>query len=160
MDIPIFKKITYANEHTMEKMTRWMYDWWGRDEGLLREAVKCFVEHSMKDDRLPQTYGLFLDGELIGMYQFVYDDLMARPDVYPWLANVYIDEDHRGRGFGRLLMENIKNTALENTAFDTLYLYTEHSGLYEKFGWEFVENIDTFIEGKRIQRLYALRLER
>ena len=40
---------------------------------------------------------------------------------------------------------------------DTVYLYTSHQGLYEKFGWTFVEEVDTFLK-PRMQRLYRLDL--
>lgn len=151
-------QMTSADGNTLEKMTDWMYLWWGRNEHYDREAVKCALEHGMQENRLPQTYGLFLDGEIIGMYQFVYDDLWARPDIYPWLANVYLDEKYRGRGYGRMLMSKIRETA-QNTGFGEIFLYTLHRGLYEKLGWEFISEIDTHIEGARIQRLYRLRLD-
>lgn len=156
-DRPVFMKMTGADEATLDKMTRWMYSWWGENEGYSLEAVRSALSHSMQEDRLPQTYGLFLDGEIIGMYQFIYDDLWARPDIYPWLANVYMDEKYRGRGYGRLLMSKIRETA-ENTGFGEVYLYTEFEGLYEKLGWEFLSEIDTFIEDRRVQRLYRLKI--
>lgn len=155
---PLFKKITSTDEKTLEKMTSWMYEWWGKDEDFSPDAVACYLKHGMQENRLPQTYGIFLGQDIIGMYQFLYDDLTVRPDIYPWLANVYVEEKYRGIGFGKILMENIKRTAQEDIDFDEIYLYTEHFGLYEKFGWEFVSEIDTFLDGKRIQRLYRLKL--
>ena len=61
------------------------------------------------------------------MYQFSYEDLSIRPDIYPWLANVYIDEKFRKKGYGRKLLENVRNTAKENINFDEIFLYTEHT---------------------------------
>ena len=139
-----------------ELMTDWMHGWWGQRENYTREAVRCCMEHSLKREGLPQTYGLYLDGRLIGMYQFTCADLFVRPDIYPWLANVYVDEAHRSKGYGRLLLASVQKSAAES-GLDELYLFTEHSGLYEKFGWEFVERIDTHLE-PRMQRLYRLRV--
>lgn len=116
------------------------------------------MKHSMQNNKLPQTYGLFLDNKIIGMYQFRYDDLDVRPDIYPWLANVYIDKKYRKLGYGKILLES----AIENTkniiGFNEIFLFTKHIGLYEKFGFEFVELIDTYNETDRIQRLYKLRI--
>lgn len=89
------KKLIEPNENILDKTSNWMYNWWGERDGYSFEEVKCFMEHSMQKDKLPQTYGLFLDGQIIGMYQFAYEDLSIRPDIYPWLANVYIDEKYR-----------------------------------------------------------------
>lgn len=41
-----------------------------------------------------------------------------------------------------------------------LYLYTKHIGLYEKFGWEFLEEVPTFREDSPVERLYHLNIGR
>ena len=140
-----------TEETDLERITDWMYEWWGREHGYLREAVHCCMAHSLNADRLPQTYGLYRDGELIGMYQLTREDLFCRPDLCPWLANVYVDPACRGEGCGARLLASVRESAAALGAKE-LYLYTAHVGLYEKFGWEFMGEIDTF------QRLYRLRL--
>lgn len=77
------KQILELNNKELDIITTWMYDWWGKDDGLSVEEVQCFLTHSIENDRLPQTYGLFLNDKIIGMYQFSYCDLEVRPDVYP-----------------------------------------------------------------------------
>ena len=100
------RKLVNVDNETLDKISEWMYNWWGKRDGYSKDAVKCFMQHSMEDNRLPQTYGTFLDNEIIGMYQFAYDDLSVRPDIYPWLANVYIDEKYRGKGYGATVSTN------------------------------------------------------
>ena len=152
------RKLVNVDNETLDKISEWMYNWWGQRDGYSKDAVKCFMQHSMEDNRLPQTYGVFLDNEIIGMYQFAYDDLSVRPDIYPWLANVYIDEKNRGKGYGRRLLESVFDNAKENIDFDELFLYTKYIGLYEKFGWNFIDEVDTFKKEQRIERLYKLDL--
>ena len=55
------RKITDAAH--LDQMTDWMYEWWGRREGYSYEAVRANMAHSMQEERLPQTYGLFWDGK-------------------------------------------------------------------------------------------------
>lgn len=99
-----------------------------------------------------------LDDQPAGMYQIaISDDLESRPDIYPWLINVYVDKNYRGRGVFRTMMQTVRDNA-KKIGLDELYLYTKHIGLYEKFGWEFIENVDTFREDIRIQRLYRLTI--
>ena len=62
-------------------------------------------------------------------------------------------------GYGRKMLESIKSIAQKNTDFEELFLYTKHVGLYEKFGWEFICEIDTYKEESRIERLYKLNLK-
>ena len=152
------KQLIDIDNKTLNTMTTWMYNWWGIKRGYSFDGVKCFIEHSLQKDRLPQTYGLFIDNKIIGMFQLLYEDLNVRPDIYPWLADVYIDEKYRKKGYGRKLLESVKEIAKYKLNFNELYLYTKHNNLYEKFGWEFVSDIDTFNEESRIERLYKLDL--
>ena len=146
-----------TDEKDLEIMTDWMYSWWGAREGRSREEVRVFMAHCRQKDRLPQTYGLYLGDEPAGLYQFTYGDLFSRPDIYPWLANVFVAEKYRGRGFSRFLLATVKETAAAHLETDELFLYTEHQGLYEKYGWEFAEEVDSFAE-PRLQRLYRLKI--
>lgn len=157
MDIEI-KQLIDIDETTLNTITTWMYNWWGIKDGYSFDGVKCFMEHSLQKDRLPQTYGLFIDNKIIGMFQLTYEDLNVRPDIYPWLANVYIDEEYRTKGYGRKLLESVKEIAKNHLSFKEIYLYTKHKNLYEKFGWEYVSEIDTFNEESRIESLYKLDL--
>lgn len=152
------KKIVKINEKNLNKITEWIYNCWGRDEMHTFEEIKKFVKHSLQETRLPQTYGAFINNEIIGMYQFLYEDLFVRPDIYPWLSNVYVDERYRNNGICRKLMETVKENARNNINFNELYLYTKHVNLYEKFGWKYISDIDTCNEEQRIQRLYKLEL--
>jgi len=159
MDNIQFKQITEIDDENLNIMTNWMYNWWGEEEGYTFDGVRCFLQHSLQKDRLPQTYGVFCEGKIIGMFQFTYEDLGVRPDIYPWLANLYVDEEYRNKGIARILLEKAKEIAKLSINFDEIYLYTEHIGLYEKFNWQYVSELDTYIKNPRIQRLYKLTLK-
>lgn len=154
-----FRQVTELDAENLNRMIDWSYNWWGKEDDYSREWVACFMEHCFQKDRLPQTYGLFHEGRIVGMFQFIYEDLSVRPDLYPWLANVYVDEEYRGQGIGRELLSHIAEAACKAiTKHDEIYLYTTHVGLYEKFGWEFAGEIDTYGKKPRVQRLYRLSL--
>lgn len=156
-DIKI-RKLTQIDDKNLNKMTEWMYEWWGKSEAYTFEEIKNFMKHSMQEVRLPQTYGAFIGDSIVGMYQFSYEDLFVRPDIYPWLANVYVDAQYRNQGICKKMMESVTENAIKNTKFDELWLYTKHINLYEKFNWKYIDNIDTCMKEDRIQRLYKLDL--
>ena len=145
-------KITSPRD--LDKMTDWMYNWWGAEENVSRAAVRAYLARGLRAEGLPQTFGLYRDGELVGMYQLARNDLFVRPDLSPWLANVFIPEECRGAGYGRALLASVRENAAK-AGLTELFLYTSHTGLYEKFGWEFIEAIDTYLAPNR-QRLYRL----
>ena len=47
-------------------------------------------------------------------------DLNVRPDIYPWLCNLYIDEEYRNKGYGRILLESVKGIAKSKLDFNEL----------------------------------------
>lgn len=152
------KQLINVDINILNTITTWMYNWWGKDEGYSFDGIKCFMKHSMQENKLPQTYGLFLDNKIIGMYQFTLEDLDVRTDIYPWLANVYIDENYRKQGYGKILLESVMRNVKNIKNFKEIYLFTKHINLFEKFGFEFVELIDTYSDFDRIKRLYKLKI--
>lgn len=152
-------KLEDSNNPIFKKICEWNYNWWGERDGESLEAVICNLEHSLNDSRLPQTYVALIDEEPAGMYQLsMSDDLNSRPDIYPWLINVYVDEKFRGKNVCRELMNTVSENAKKANLHE-LYLYTKHVGLYEKFGWEFVEEVKTFRKDSPIERLYRLEIK-
>lgn len=145
-----------SDNSIFDKICEWNYNWWGKRDDKSFEEVRCNLEHSLCTERLPQTYVAILGGEPAGMYQLsMCDDLESRPDIYPWLINVYVDEAFRGQNICRKLMLSVRENA-EKAGLSELYLYTKHVGLYEKFGWEFVEEVRTFRDDSPVERLYRL----
>lgn len=147
------------NKIFFDTICEWNYHWWGVRDGKSYEQVRCNLEHSLNIHRLPQTYIAIIDNKAVGMYQFAMsDDLESRPDLYPWLINVYVDEKYRGIGVCRELMKSVIEHAKEAN-IQELYLYTKHVGLYEKFGWKYVEEVLTFREDSPVERLYRLDIK-
>ncbi len=149
-------RLTDKNSPVFEKVVLWNYNWWGSPSGKSLDEVRCTLEHSLMTERLPQTFVAIENGEALGMYQLsMHDDLAGRPDIYPWLINVYVDEKFRGRGVCAEMMKTVEENA-RKAKLSELYLYTKHIGLYEKYGWEFIEYVKTFDEASPIERLYKL----
>jgi GNAT superfamily N-acetyltransferase len=109
-------------------------------------------------DKLPLTFGCFEHAHMVGMYQFQMGDLFVRPNLYPWLANVYVDPQYRNCGYGDAMLKSVGNMLRQHTSFRECFLYTVHVNFYEKYHWKFVSEIDTFLKNHRIQRLYQLSL--
>ena len=74
-------------------------------------------------------------------------------DLLPWFACLFIEEDERGKRLSNKLFEHAKVEA-KNAGFKTIYLTTDHAALYEKFGWEHMED-GYDLSGKK-SRIYML----
>lgn len=98
-------------------------------------------------------YCLLVSGpeQLLGFCNVVHDDLGApwsqlRPDLRPWLANVVVAPEHRGRGYGNLLVRDVVSAAESDARFagGALHLWTCTDALcawYARLGFATVETI-------------------
>ena len=65
------------------------------------------------------------------------NDFPDRFDLAPNICAVYTEEAYRGQGVaGRLL--NMAVEDLRNKGVSPVYLLTDHTGFYERYGWEFI----------------------
>ena len=63
--------------------------------------------------------------------------LSERKDLSPNVCAVYTEEEYRGQGIaGKLL--NIVVDDMKSKGISPIYLITDHTGFYERYGWEFL----------------------
>lgn len=92
------------------------------------------IKNGIINNTYPITIILLKDNELIGFYQIVEHD-NDNTSYTPWIANVYVLEEYRGLGYGRILIESIPDF-MKELNIKTIYLHTRQINLYEKFGFE------------------------
>ncbi len=80
---------------------------------------------------------LCLDGErIVGGMGVIENDFHDRADLSPNVCAVYTEEDCRGRGIAGCLLGLVVSD-MKAKGISPLYLVTDHTGFYERFGWEF-----------------------
>lgn len=94
----------------------------------------CITHSITTPNPLPQWYLLEDESGIIGCAGLITNDFISRMDLYPWVCAVYIDEAHRGKACGALLLEQAKRDA-QKGGFSHLYLCTDLVGYYEKYGF-------------------------
>lgn len=88
-----------------------------------REVVVKSVAHSL-------CFGVYHDGKQIGFARLITDQA-----TFAYLADVFILEDHRGKGLSKWLMHSIHaHPELQGLRRWVLGTKDAH-GLYEQFGW-------------------------
>lgn len=97
------------------------------------------------------TYILLEGDRCIGTVSLFDNDLKKLPDLTPWLAALYVDEQYRSRGYAKGLIEFLI-TEVKKLGYKRLYLRTETAqNYYANLGWEFVmdtvdeDGIDTSV---------------
>lgn len=78
--------------------------------------------------------------------------LASRPDLTPWLANLFVPPAFRRRGHATGLVAAIEATALAQ-CIPTLWLVTRHArGLYARLGWQAIGPADFHGEVAELMR--------
>jgi len=154
-DTLTFRQLTSSSDPKFPQVVTHQYSWWGEEFGLGREQVELYMCHSICAKRVPYTFLLEKGSQLIGFYQVVPNDLFTRPDLGPWFGFAYILPEHRGQGHFRTLMQSVPGHARAK-GISTLYLHTRHTGLYEKFGWEKIDESTDFKADHIKRSLYQL----
>jgi len=82
------------------------------------------------------------EGEPSGIASLVLDDLPLRPELNPWLAEVYVLPSLRHRGIGRRLALRVMEEA-RSVPVPQLYLYTpDRQSFYAHLGWTVLEHVN------------------
>ena len=101
------------------------------------------------DNKLPKLRALIINDTAIGFYEINEKDGVDNVDYSPYLANVYVREEYRKRGFGTILIkDSIKYT--KELGYKTLYLHSKLENYYEKYGFKLIDEVKTEHGNKRI----------
>lgn len=94
------------------------------------------MQEDLQGKVIPTTFVAEDAGELLGSACILADDMSSHPELTPWLASVYVNEIHRGKGIGSTLVKRVMEHAQEN-GVKRLYLYTpDQEQMYARLGWQ------------------------
>lgn len=117
-----------------------------------------FLAKLLREGTFQQAVGggtvyLLMDGEnIVSFVTLTRQDCVADETLYPWLGFFYTFPEYRGHRYGGQLLayaaEEVKKRGCKQ-----VYLATDHVGLYEKYGFNYLENrVDIYGEDSRIYR--------
>ena len=83
------------------------------------------------------TMLIAVEGEkLLGSSSLIVSDMDTHPELSPWLANVFVAPEHRGRGLGDKLVRAVMAMA-RDLALERIYLFTpDEEDFYARRGWQ------------------------
>lgn len=113
----------------------WFADKWGIPEEVYKESMQAYIDNPAD---VPQWYiVLDEDGKIIAGTGIIDNDFHERKDLSPNLCALYVEPDRRGRGIaGKLL--SFALAEMRSCGFEELYLITDHTSFYERYGWRFI----------------------
>ena len=112
-------------------------EWFNKKWGVPQEAYLACMEAYLNDETEYGWY-LCLDGnKIVGGLGVIENDFHNRKDLIPNVCAVYTEEKYRGKGIAGHLL-NMVVVDLKNKDISPIYLVTDHTNFYEKYGWEFL----------------------
>lgn len=111
--------------------------WFNSKWGVPKEAyLACMEDYLNRKTEL--GWFLCLEGDgIVGGLGVIENDFHDRPDLTPNICAVYTEESHRCQGIAGVLL-NMAVEDLRTKGITPAYLVTDHTGFYERYGWEFL----------------------
>ena len=129
--------------HDSDKQDHWL-------EEIKRSDWKAgaFLYELLSENTFFDTLGegskvlLLVEGDkLISYCTYAQKDDIQPTELTPWMGFVYTFPEHRGHRYVELLFKEIERLAQEEQV-SQVYISTNHVGLYEKYGCEFLTEMN------------------
>lgn len=118
----------------LDAAAAWFHAKWGVPLEAYRESMARCVKNEVP---VPQWY-VAVDGQaIIGGLGVIENDFHDRRDLTPNVCAVYVEEAYRCQGVAGRLLDYVWKD-MSGFGLDTLYLLTNHTSFYERYGWEFL----------------------
>ena len=128
-------EIVKLREHPerKEEAAAWFHEKWGIPLEAYRESMEeCLAGRSPA----PQWYMAVADRWIVGGLGVIENDFHDRKDLTPNVCAVYVEGAYRSRGIAGALLDHVCRD-MADLGVRTLYLLTDHTTFYERYGWEF-----------------------
>lgn len=113
--------------------------WW-KENGTSLAFIRQLVDLNLSSSGIPFCLVAHHNHRFMGTASVIACDMEQRPQYTPWVAAVWIEEDHRRQGIGTALIRAATETVFEQ-GLDSVYLCASpaNSPYYKKLGWTQLE---------------------
>ncbi len=115
-----------------DEAAEWFHSKWGVPKKAYLECMDSYLSGETE-------YGWYLcmdNDKIISGLGVIKNDFHNKKDLFPNICAVYTEEEYRCQGIaGKLLNMTVED--LRSKSITPVYLVTDHTGFYERYGWEF-----------------------
>lgn len=130
-----YKIINIKNRpELIENAAVWFQDKWRVPADEYRKSMEESFESVAS---VPQWYLVMEGSRITGGAGVIQNDFHKRKDLTPNVCALYVEEDRRCCGIAGALLQFICEDMRQN-GIHTLYLITDHTSFYERYGWEYL----------------------
>ena len=118
----------------LQQAAQWFHEKWGIP---LQAYLESMEESLKKNTVIPRWYLAMEEERIIGGMGVIENDFHDRKDLTPNVCAVYTEEEFRRQGIAGALLNYVCED-MKKDGIDTLYVLTDHTSFYERYGWEFL----------------------
>lgn len=134
----------------IDTAARWFHEKWN----IPREAYTESMEECLDGKKaVPQWYAVLDKNRVVAGLGVIENDFHNRKDLTPNVCAVYVEQEYRCQGIAGAML-NFVCADMKNKGIDTLYLVTDHTAFYERYGWEFLCMVQEE-NGREMTRMYV-----
>lgn len=117
-----------------EAAAAWFHVKWGVPLEAYRESIEACIRG---EEPVPQWFLAMKGHDILGGLGVIENDFHQRRDLSPNVCAIYVEEAYRCRGIAGALLHHAC-AEMAGYGIHTLYLVTDHTSFYERYGWEFL----------------------
>ena len=131
------KNYTYIKLRERPELKQAAAEWFHSKWNVPTEAYLDCMDAYLSGETEYGWY-LCLDGDkIVGGMGVIENDFHDRKDLTPNVCAVYTEEACRGKGIAGQLLTIVVDD-MKSKGITPIYLVTDHTGFYERYGWEFL----------------------
>lgn len=129
-------KMIRLREHSELAKTaaEWFHQKWSIPLEAYTESINDCIANK---NTIPQWYLAMEHDTVVGGLGVIENDFHDRKDLTPNVCAVYVEEDWRCQGIAGKMLDFVCRDMKEK-GVNTLYLLTDHTSFYERYGWKFL----------------------
>ena len=129
-----YKYITLREKPQLkDRAAKWFHSKWG----VPQEAYLEYMEAYLNSENEYGWYFCLDEDKIIGGLGVIENDFHDRKDLTPNICAVYTEKEYRCRGIAGHLLNMVADD-LKTKGITPIYLVTDHTNFYERYGWEFL----------------------
>lgn len=116
-------------------------------------AYETFLERAAASASLPRVLVARLDETLLGSVNLLAQEMTIRPQLTPWLGQLFVSQDQRAKGVGARLLD-AASAYVGSLGYRQLFLFTSGTlpDYYRKRGWAEVEQVAYLGKARTVMR--------
>lgn len=121
------------NPQLKEQAAAWFHSKWGVPKEAYEECMEAYLNQETE-------YGWYLcldRDNIVGGLGVIENDFHNRKDLSPNVCAVYTEKEYRCKRIAGHLLDMVVED-MKAKGITPIYLITDHTSFYERYGWEFL----------------------